>query len=290
MSSAAEIRHIGIAGAGRVGQALGRLLQEAGAPVRSVASRTPSQAASAAAFIGPGVQPLSYSELALRASHVLVCVPDSAIERVAQAMAGFHGVALHTCGAKGPEALESLRARGAAVGVMHPLQTVADAASGVSSLRGVAFAVSGDAAAVRWAGEIAKAAGGRTMHIADGSRPLYHAAAVMASNYIVALLEAARELLVAAGIEPGEALAALGPLARQSLENTLRAGPAAALTGPIERGDAGTIAAHLRALESVPESTRTLYRAAGMETLDIARRRGLSAGVASAIEQLLRDN
>ena len=280
---------IGIAGAGRVAQALGQLLRDSGEPVVCIASHAPSHAFDAASSIGPGVEAVTYTGLAERASRILICVPDAAIENVAALLESFNGIALHTCGAKGPEALASLRARGVACGVLHPLQSISEGA-GAASLVGICFAVSGDEPAVAWAEQIAAAARGRILRIPERSRPLYHAAAVMASNYLAALLAAAQELMGAAGIAPEEeALDALAPLARTSLENALRRGPACALTGPIERGDSATVAAHLSALdEAASETVRRLYRAAGLQTLNLAGRKGLPPGQAAALERILR--
>jgi predicted short-subunit dehydrogenase-like oxidoreductase (DUF2520 family) len=115
---------------------------------------------------------------------------------------------------------------------------------------------------------------GKPLLIAAGKRPLYHAAAVMASNYVVALIDSAVILMEEAGVEPELALRALGPLLRASTENTLEAGPASALTGPIHRGDVGTVMAHLEALAEVPEAVRELYRRAGLHTAELAERKG----------------
>jgi predicted short-subunit dehydrogenase-like oxidoreductase (DUF2520 family) len=282
---------VGIAGAGRVAQALGRLLYAAGQPVAFVASRSLEQAGTAAAFIGPDVEAVSYSDLAQHAHRILIAVPDSALQSVASTLALESGIVLHTCGAQGPEALQALAQRGVFCGAFHPLQTISDpesgAASGADSLLGAAFAIAGDAPAVAWAEHIVHAANGRILRIASERRPLYHAAAVMASNYVTAMLSAAQTLLMAADVDPEEALQALGPLARTSLDNALREGPVAALTGPIERGDVSTIQAHLAALEHISGPIPLLYRAAGLETLDLARRKGLCAERAAATERML---
>ena len=129
---------------------------------------------------------------------------------------------------------------------------------------------------------------GSVLEIEDRLRPLYHAAAVMASNYLVALLGAAEAMMIAAGAPREAAMPALSPLIRSTIDNALRLGPVAALTGPIQRGDAGTVAGHLEALTSAPEPVTSLYRAAGLATLDIARRRGLAPERAAAIESMLR--
>jgi predicted short-subunit dehydrogenase-like oxidoreductase (DUF2520 family) len=277
---------IGIAGAGRLGPAIGRILYEAGEPLTAIASRTLEHARAAAAFIGSGVCALPYEQM--HAERVLIAVPDDAIEHVAARLPGSPAIALHTSGARGADALKTLRDRGAACGVLHPLQTVPEPNAAMSLLRGVMFSVSGDPAAVAWAKQIADCAGGRTFEITDSARPLYHAAAVMASNYITAMLDAAASLMASAGAPSGEALNALAPLARASLENALRLGPAAALTGPIERGDAKTIAAHLAALPDSAGPLRQFYRAAALITLELARRRGLARQHAAEIEALLR--
>ncbi len=250
------------------------------------------RARAAAEFIGPGVEAVLYEDLPAHASRILIAVADHAVEPVAESLSArwpsHGGVALHTCGAKGVEALDALCRRGIHCGTLHPLQTIPDPATGVQALRGVAFAVSGDPLAVAWAQRIAGLCGGSILEISAEFRPLYHAAAVMAGNYVVALLAAAETLLGAAGVESTWALEALGPLVRSSVDNALRAGPAAALTGPISRGDAATVAAHLQALARTTESIRDLYRAAGIQTLELARRRGLDAAQAAAIEDILR--
>jgi predicted short-subunit dehydrogenase-like oxidoreductase (DUF2520 family) len=278
---------IGIAGAGRVAQALGKLLSARGEPVAFVASRSIEHARVAATFIGPRVKAVSYAELAPKAPRILIAVSDSALETVASTLDARSGIVLHTCGNAGPEALRALGERGVSCGAIHPLQTIADPETGASALDGAAFAISGDAPAVAWAEQIARVANGRILRIPAERRPLYHAAAVMASNYITALLSAAQTLLIAAGVDPDEALEALGPLARTSLENTLRQGPVAALTGPIERGDMATISSHLAALKDLRSPIPLLYRAAGLETLELARKKGLCAERAAATEQLL---
>jgi predicted short-subunit dehydrogenase-like oxidoreductase (DUF2520 family) len=277
---------IGIAGAGRVAQAIAKILHQKGESVVAIASRTLKQARAAAAFISDDVGAVAYEQL--DAPRILIAVPDDAIQDVAARIGGAPAVALHTSGARGVDALESLRRRGAACGSVHPLQTIATAEDGVQALYGAAFAVSGDATAICWAKQIVTYVHGRVLEIAEGSRPLYHAAAVMASNYLVTMLDAAETLMVAAGAAPADALDALAPLVRASIDNALQCGPAAALTGPVERGDSNTVAAHLEALKNVPEHIRLLYSAAGLATMDLAQRRGLSPERAAAISAVLR--
>jgi predicted short-subunit dehydrogenase-like oxidoreductase (DUF2520 family) len=276
---------IGIAGGGKVGRALGRVLHDRGEPVVCVASRTLEHAKSAAEFIGSGVGAVTYTELSSRVDRILISVPDEALEEIASMLQKDGGIALHTCGAKGPEALEAMRRRGIACGTLHPLQTFPEAAAAV--LDGVAFAISGDDAAVEWARQIAALVHGRVLLIDAAARPLYHAAAVMASNYVIALLAAAETVMESAGVEKHEALEALAPLVRTSVENALKLGPVQAITGPIQRGDAATVEAHRSALRSFSEPLQALYRAGGLQALDIAKQRGLSAECAAAVQTIL---
>jgi predicted short-subunit dehydrogenase-like oxidoreductase (DUF2520 family) len=276
---------IGIAGGGKVGRALGRVLHDRGEPVVCVASRTLEHAKAAAESIGAGVEAVTYAELASRASRLLISVPDEALEEVAGMLNKDGGIALHTCGARGPDALKTMRLRGVACGTLHPLQTFPDAGS--ADLEGVAFAISGDDKALEWAGQIAALVHGRVLRVEAAVRPLYHAAAVMASNYVIALLAAAETLMETAGIEKRDALDALAPLVRTSVENALKLGPVQAITGPIQRGDAATVEAHRNALRSLSEPLQVLYRAGGLQALEIAKQRGLSAESAAAVETIL---
>jgi len=281
---------IGIAGAGRVAQALGRLLRERGEPVVAVASRDPERARAAAAFIG-NVEAAPYSALPRCATRAIVAVSDDAIPHVAALLAESGmcgGAALHTCGARGPDALDALAARGVSCATLHPLQTVTSPEQGVQALPGAFFGVIGEGEAARWAESVAALLDGRALRIAARYAPLYHAAAVAASNYVVALVDAAVMLMSAAGVAAADALAALKPLVAASAANALSLGPERALTGPIERGDLATVAGHCAALRAVPPELRGLYRALGLHTLDIARRRGLDEASARGIEDLLR--
>ena len=273
-----------------MGQALGYLLRERGEFIAAVASRSAERAAEAAAFVGGGAKATAYGELPRHASRILIAIADDAIPGVARVLAeaGMHrGAALHTSGARGPEALAPLATAGVACGTLHPLQTVANPKEGVRALPGAAFAIDGEGDAVAWATQIAALLGGPVLRISAEARPLYHTAAVLASNYLVALMAAAVMLMKEAGVDEPVALRALAPLARTTIENAVELGPAPALTGPVARGDAATVRAHLAALTQAPAMVARLYRAAGLVTLDLARRRGLPAATARAIEELL---
>ena len=285
-----DYTRVGIAGAGRVAQAFGKALQSIGVRVDSVASRDPQHAQSATAFLGGGAVPVSYRELASRASHVLIAISDHAIRTVAKEIARDPGrirVALHTSGSYGPELLESLSETGVSCGSIHPMQTISDGTRGAEALRNIAYSVSGSPVAVAWAERIVASLHGQVLPISPDSRHLYHAAAVMASNYIAALIDAAQEFLEIAGIPQDAALSALAPLIRTSVENCIASGPLKALTGPIVRGDAATVAAHLAALQKADASARNLYKAAGLHALRMADQRGLKYAESASVRKAL---
>jgi predicted short-subunit dehydrogenase-like oxidoreductase (DUF2520 family) len=297
---------VAIVGAGSVAQALGRLMAAGGEPIVALASRTRQRAEHAARFIStpeepggsaPAIPVVDIAELPRLATRVLIAVSDQGIEPVAEtlASAGMQaGVVLHTCGARGPDALRALRLKGVACGILHPLQTIMTAEQGVRSLAGATFGLSGDPEATLWGDEIVEivrrvtGGHGRSLHIeADGTR-YYHAGAVMASNALMAVLDAAVLLMARAGVGRDEALHAIGPLARTSLENALTSGPQVALTGPVARGDAATVAAHTDALRNVEPTVAKLYEASAMHLLQLARQRGLSDASVRALQDVLK--
>jgi predicted short-subunit dehydrogenase-like oxidoreductase (DUF2520 family) len=283
-------RTIGIVGTGRVAQALGRLLAGAGEPVVAVGGRTRTHTQGAASFIGGSVKAVSIAELPTVASRLLIAVSDDAIASVAGELsaAGIHGgAALHTSGAHGPQLLKALSEAGVSCGVVHPLQTVATAERGLSALRGATYAIGGDAEAAGWAEEIVRIADGTPLRIATNGFASYHAGAVMASNAVVAALDAAVVLLGAAGVDTGAALRAVGPLCLRSAQNAIDMGPETALTGPVQRGDVATIRIHVGALAGSPSYVAELYRASARALVEISRRRGLDDVSASAIEAAL---
>jgi predicted short-subunit dehydrogenase-like oxidoreductase (DUF2520 family) len=279
-----------IVGTGRVAQAFGRLLADAGLPPLAVGGRTLVHAEHAASFIARTTKASSIAAIPSLADHVLIAVSDAAIPAVADELArgGMSGgVALHTSGAHGPELLDVLAARGVSCGVIHPLQTIADPTLGAAALRGATFGVSGNAAAIDWALQLVDAAEGIPLRIRANAFASYHAGAVMAGNAVIAAIDAAVVLLGAAGVEQRAALRAIGPLCLTSAQNALDIGPEAALTGPVQRGDAETVRAHVEALAKCPPYVADLYRASGHALLEIARRRGLDATAAGAVEAAL---
>ena len=167
---------------------------------------------------------------------VLIATPDTAVADVAAAIRPGRAVVAHVAGSLGLDVLAPHDRRAA----LHPLMSLPDAEIGAERLTGGWFAVAGDPLVA----DLATALGGRTFEIADDDRALYHAAAAVASNHLVALLGHAQRLGASVGV-PADALMAL---ALGSAENAVALGPAAALTGPAARGDEATLAAHRDAI------------------------------------------
>lgn len=256
---------LAIVGAGRVGRALGRRLRELGWKIGVVITRSEASSRRAVRFIGEGKPHRSLTRNVLGSSIILIAAPDDAVSLVAGELARMGGeelrgrIVLHTSGAQDSRALAPLKELGASVGSMHPLQTFSGV--GVPDLAGKVFAVEGDVVAVRAARQIARALGGSPVQIAGGKKVLYHAAAVLAAGHVLALVEAATQLLISLGMKRSEATRALLPLTRQVLDNFERVGPRAAWTGPLARGDYRIVESHLRALHDSREEVAIAYDA-----------------------------
>ena len=250
-----------VVGAGRVGTAVAVALRTAGHDIVAVSGGAAT--APRAARHLPGVPVLGSVEAAGRASVVIVAVPDDALCAVVNDLAaggGFRegGWAVHVSGAAGLATLDPAAAAGAHRLAVHPLQTFPTVEDAVQRLRGAAMAVtSDDPEGEAFGMSLARDMGGVPFRLDDAARPLYHAAAVFASNYLVTVSAVAADLFSAAGI--ADPAAAMAPLQRATLENIERLGPGAALTGPAVRGDVTTIERNLTALRSARPDTVTPY-------------------------------
>ena len=252
---------LAIIGAGRAGSALAIAAHDAGYRVAAVASRRGEMATRLADTVGAQAV-ASPLEAAAVADLTLLAVPDGAIATVAASIAAsrisLHGRGVVHLGARfGPELISSLRVTGAEVGVLHPLQALAGPDS-ASLLEGAYFRVDASGLLRQRLLGLVTALRATPLEIDPAGAPLYHAAAVLAGNAPLALLAEATRLLEATGLSAETARAALAALLEGAAHNARRAGPAAALTGPVARGDTDAIAAHLDALADYPEA-RDLY-------------------------------
>jgi predicted short-subunit dehydrogenase-like oxidoreductase (DUF2520 family) len=230
---------------------------------------------------------------------VFLAVPDGAVSemaaRLAAAGSGVPGTVafVHLSGALELAALQPLRARHA-VGSFHPLQSFPEPRP-PAAFRGIAVAVDASADGLeRRLAALARALGAKPKHVDDSRRVLYHAAAVFASNYADVLMDVAVALLEAAGWSEKEAVGGLGELAQGALANVRKRGAVAALTGPIRRGDAGTVKRHIAALSALEEAGHAprpqlvdLYRMLGSIALEIAREAGLDPAAAEPVARAL---
>lgn len=244
---------VAIVGAGNVGRVLALALAAAKYRVIEVGTRKGSRAGAAALARKVGAKVVELErEVGLAADVIWICVPDDAIAEVAKALARsrteWRGkVVLHTSGAASSRELAVLKRCGAAVGSAHPMNTFV--ATSKPDFQGVPFAVEGDARAVRTATVLAKSLGADAFRIKPESKVLYHAMGSFASPLLVSLLSAAEKVGKAAGIPQPDKV--MRRILRQTIENYLRAGSAAAFSGPILRGDVKTVQSHLKQLRRV---------------------------------------
>jgi predicted short-subunit dehydrogenase-like oxidoreductase (DUF2520 family) len=267
---------IAIVGSGRAGTAVAVLWRAAGHRIVAVEGREAT--AERAARHLPGVPVMPIGEAARAAALVVIAVPDDLIAARAQAMVDEGGVEpgrwiAHLSGATPLAALDAARARGARGIGIHPLQTFPDVDAAIERIPGCTVAIGADDEEGAFLAErLAEDLGGRPFRLAEEHRALYHAAAVFASNYLVAAAGVAEHLFEAAGLP--DPLAALVPLQRASVENLARTGAGPALTGPAARGDAGTIARNLEALDASAPWAVASYVEMARVALDLAARSG----------------
>ena len=282
--------NVAVIGAGTVGTAIAVLLERAGHRIVGISGRAETRTR-ASSYL-PGVPFLEPAAAAAQAELVVIGTPDDVIEQTAEALAAAAAVGpgtsvTHLSGSLGLEVLRAAAEAGARVLAIHPLQTFPDVDSALEGLPGCAIAVTaadddGSLLGERLAGDV----GGEPFRLANDLRPLYHAAAVFASNYLVTTSAIAQSLFGAAGVpEPAGAMA---PLQRASLDHVEQLGSAQALTGPAVRGDAGTIRRNLEALGRHAPDLVPPYVAMARATLDIAERSGrLPSGSRVAVEDVL---
>jgi predicted short-subunit dehydrogenase-like oxidoreductase (DUF2520 family) len=244
--------NVSVVGAGRVGTAMAVLLGRAGHRIVAVSGRGPTRDR-ASRFLSE-VPFLDPADAARAGELVLLGVPDDEIPVIVDRIAGAGGFrsaqwVAHLAGASGLDVLAPGRAAGARPLALHPLQTFPDVAAALERLPGCAMAVTAEDAEGYTVGErIAGDVMARPFRLDDAMRPLYHAAAVFASNYLIVASAIAEDLFRRAGVP--DPLGAMLPLQRASLDNVERLGAAEALTGPAVRGDVTTIERNLAALRA----------------------------------------
>jgi len=284
-----ERQTVAVIGTGKVGTAMAHLLSRRGYAVVAVADRS-AEARERAARLSGAVPQSSDAEAAGRAQVIIITTPDGAIAdtcaQLAQAVPLAGKKVIHMSGALSLGALEPARAAGADVLSIHPMQTFADLEGAERSLPGSTFGVTCEPALVDWARGLVEALDGRMMLVADADKVLYHAAAAVACNLLAMVEYGAFVISRRLGFSDEECARAFTPLAAATVENVSRLGPAAALTGPLARGDEETLKAHIEALASLDPQLARMYRVVSGWGLTLVEEQGVLA--AEKVERMRR--
>lgn len=282
------MRRTAVLGPGRVGTTLAIALRAAGYEVVAVAGRGDDALRRFTERV-PTAAVLPPADAARAADLVVVAVPDDVLAGLVAEVARDDGVAegsrwIHVSGGWGPDVLRPVHLAGAAVAACHPAQTFPDPDAGVAALPGSSWAVTADESSLGWARVLVTDLRGRPVTVPARSRILYHAGLTVGSNATATVVTLARDLLLGAGVEDPAAF--LGPLVTTSAANAAESG-AAALTGPVRRGDAGTVAAHLEELRGALPEAADAYVALSRLALGYARRAGLDQDAVQAVSDVL---
>jgi predicted short-subunit dehydrogenase-like oxidoreductase (DUF2520 family) len=279
-------RAIGLIGPGRAGVGLALALTHAGYAVRLHGRHKKKLPSPLTLTVGDGTKPPPWIG---ETDVIILAVRDDAITPLAASLGQARviterHVVLHLSGVQGQEALGPLVTSRAGLGSFHPLQTIVEPELAAARLKGAWAAVEGMPRAVEAGERIAQDLGMRPFRIATKAKPVYHAGAVFASNYLVVVEAVAQRLLRHAGLSDADAWAALRPLVEGTFENLSRHEPREALTGPVVRGDSATIIRHL---ESLAVDDAKLYRALGRAALELAQKKGMDEKTAERVADAL---
>ncbi|HEY41902.1 MAG TPA: DUF2520 domain-containing protein [Dehalococcoidia bacterium] len=283
---------LGFIGAGTVGTALAIRLSERGYQVVAVASRSQASADRLAQAINGCSAVTSSQAVADSAELVFITTPDDAISTVVSSIKWHPGQSVaHCSGADSVNSLEPARTQGASVGAIHPLQTFASVEQAINNIAGSTFALEADEPLLSTLKEIATTLDGTWIELKSEDKVLYHAAAVIACNYLVTLVKLATDLWQTFNVPPEQATNALLPLLRGTIANIERVGIPQCLTGPIARGDTGTITKHINALEKAAPAVLPTYLDLGRQTIPIALAKGrINQQQAGELQRLLEDS
>ena len=262
---------IGVVGAGRVGSVLGAALARAGHSVVAVTAVSAASVARAARLL-PDAEILSADQVAAKADLLLLAVPDDTLGKLVAGLADTGAIRpgqliAHTSGAHGVEVLEPATRLGALPMALHPVMTFAGRPEDLDRIAGISYGITAPQELRPVAEVLVVEMGGEPEFIAEADRTLYHAALAHGANHVTTLVNEAMDLLRQAGIVHPERM--IAPLLSAALDNTLRLGDAA-LTGPVVRGDAGTVAAHLETLAARAPDSVAAYLALARRTADRA--------------------
>ena len=281
---------LGFIGAGTVGTALATRLSSKGYPVVAVSSRSQTSAEKLAQSVSGCHAFKKSQEVADAAEFVFITTPDDAIAPVASEIQWHSGQSVvHCSGADSTVILEPAKKLGAQVGVFHPLQTFASVNQAIENMPGSTFALEAEKPLLKTLKEMTTALEGHWIELKASDKVLYHAAAVIACNYLVTLVKLATDLWQTFNIPPEQATQALLPLIRGTIHNIDTVGIPQCLTGPIARGDTGTIKKHLNALQKTAPKLLSAYQELGLQTIPIALAKGkINQKQAQELEAILK--
>lgn len=280
---------VGILGPGRVGAVLGAALARAGHEIVATTAVSTASRRRVERFL-PGVPSADPDEVVKAAECVLVAVPDDALRPLVAGLATTGAwqdgqLAFHTSGAHGIGVLDAAAARGVVPFALHPVMTFAGRPEDLDRLGGASFGVTAPEELRPVAENLVVEMGGEPIWVPETARPLYHAALTVGANHLVTLVNDALELLSGAGVDHPARL--LAPLLTAALDNALRLGDAA-LTGPVSRGDAATVAAHVRTLAAEPDQLAAYVSMARRTSQRAVRSGRIRPDQADAIYEVLR--
>jgi predicted short-subunit dehydrogenase-like oxidoreductase (DUF2520 family) len=266
-----------IVGAGPVATAIAGALRLGGVPVLGLWARRAAPARTAGSIAGVAAFSSAPPDILLETEVVILAVRDQVITEVAKMLLGTglinkRHVLLHCAGAaSAKELLGAVATQVAGIGTLHPLSAIVDGRLSMRALKGTVFGVEGDDVGRTSAAKLASAIGGVVLPLDGTQMASYHAAAALASNYIVSAIDAAAAVLAGAGVAQDRAAQALIPLAEGALRNIAAHGTTGGLTGPVRRGDLATVVRHLEAVRDRPELVE-IYRVLARRAVEIAMR------------------
>lgn len=266
---------LGFIGAGTVGTALAARLSEKGYPIAGVSSRSRASAERLSRMAG-GCPVFDDSQgVADAAELVFITTPDGAIPRVAAEVRWHPGQSVaHCSGSDSTAVLEAARRTGAGVGCIHPLQTFASIEQAIENIPGSTFAVEAEEPLLHILKRMAEDLEGSWVVLGPEDKVLYHTAAVMACNYFVTLVKLATDLWQTFDVSPDVAVKAMMPLIKGTIRNIEAVGLPQCLTGPVARGDTGTILKHIKALKEKTPDILPAYLELGRQTVPVALAKG----------------
>jgi len=274
---------LAIIGAGKVGRVMAQQFFRHGVfTIQDILNRSIASSTAACHFIGSG-NPIASITSMRRADIVMLAVSDDQIHPVSLALQRHdllhpNCILFHCSGALCASELDwhstAINDHRGGVASLHPVRSFADPSDVAASFPGTLCSLEGEAPAVMRLRDALQAIGAEVVLLESAGKTLYHAAAVIANNYLVTLMDAALSTYHAAGISPEMARRMAEPLARAAIDNVFRLGPELALTGPIARGDLNTVTQHQQALNATNPAIAALYQALATATKLVAARTG----------------